>query len=94
MGDDVILISDITANAKERPHFTVLTGQSGSLIEDVGGTHVFVNTAGSAELSGGPVEGKLYKLKFNVAGEYESVLRMTFIGKAAHHGRYVFTKKT
>jgi len=63
------------------------------LSEDPEATHVFVNTVHAVEMQGGPEVGKLYKLKFNVAGEYETVLRMTFIGHATHHGRYIFSKK-
>ena len=47
MSDDtIILISDITASAKIKPHHVVLKGTSGKLDESPEGEHVFVNDTG------------------------------------------------
>ena len=88
-----ILISKITATAKTRPHLLVLNGRSGSLLEDDAADHVFVSKTGSQEHNGGPEEGSLYKLKYDVAGEFETIQKMTFVGYAPEYSRYVFSKK-
>lgn len=87
-----ILISSITATAKINPHPRVLTGTSGKLDESSDGKHVFVNGVGSVSFLGGPIEGELYKLRFNVAGQFENIRQMTFIGYATEYKRYIFTK--
>ncbi|MBK8245361.1 MAG: hypothetical protein IPK88_18185 [Saprospiraceae bacterium] len=84
MSDDtIILISDITASAKIKPHHVVLKGTSGKLDESKDGEHVFVNDAGIVISNGGPIEGDVYKLSFNVAGEKETIQHMKFIGHAS-----------
>jgi hypothetical protein len=88
-----ILISEISATAKTNPHPEVLTGTSGKLDESPDGKHVLVNKAGSVEHEGGPVVNELYKLRFKVAGEFETIQAMTYIGYAEHFQRYVFSKK-
>lgn len=93
MSDDtIILISDITASAKIKPHHVVLKGTSGKLDESKDGEHVFVNDAGIVISNGGPIEGEIYKLSFIVAGEKETIQHMKFIGYASKFKRYVFTK--
>lgn len=95
MSDDTtILISDITASAKIKPHHVVLKGTSGKLDESKDGEHVFVNDIGAIISNGGPIEGDVYKLSFNVAGEKEKIQHMKFIGYASKFKRYVFTKTT
>lgn len=93
MSDETtILISDITASAKIRPHNVVLKGTSGKLDESKDGEHVFVNEIGAILSNGGPIEGEIYKLSFIVAGEKETIQHMKFIGHASVFKRYVFTK--
>ena len=62
-GHDHILISQIKANAKVSPHFTVLTGTSGTLIEDDKATFVFINHAGA----------QLTRHKISIAGPWPDI---------------------
>jgi len=87
-----ILISEIKAIAKEKPHSIVLTGVSGKLDDSPDGKHVFVNKKGAVTYEGGAVIGDLYKLRFNIAGEFETIQKMAYIGYANEYKRYIFTK--
>lgn len=88
-----IIISEIEAIAKVNPHSIVLTGVSGKLDESLDGKHVFINKKGAVTNEGGPVIGDLYKLRFNIAGEFETIQKMAYIGYANEYKRYIFTKK-
>lgn len=90
--EDIILISSISVTAKTDPHPVVLTGKVGSLDETTEAEHVFVRKEGSRRENGGPTEGKIYKLHFIVAGGKETIQHMTYVGYAANHNRFVFSK--
>ena len=90
---DIIIISQITARANLGPQPIVLLGTSGRLDEQPNGRHLFVQQLGSVVQNGGPVVGQLYKLRFNVAGEFETILNMQYIGFAAEFRRFIFTTR-
>jgi len=90
---DIILISQITARANLGPQPIVLLGTSGRLDDQPTGRHLFVQDHGSVVQNGGPVVGQLYKLRFNVAGEFETILNMQYIGFAAEFRRFIFTTR-